>query len=186
MKQATLLILFAAIFSSAGSAAGIHSLKTSADSSLFKATVMQDMLEQIKKTIGTTEDFEMKAADVLNIEATIAHRKKYILYNPAFIESLQNATKDNWSVMALLAHEVGHHLNKHTSHRPYNRPKQELEADEFAGFVLYKLGATLQQSQNVMFFIARTEASKSHPARASRLQAIENGWRKAAAITTRS
>ena len=82
--------------------------------------------------------------------------------------------------MALLAHEVGHHLNGHTIKRSGSKPALELEADEFAGFVLRKMGASLEQSHEVMKYIARTEASKTHPARASRMIAIENGWNKAA------
>ena len=38
--------------------------------------------------------------------------------------------------MTLLAHEVGHHLNGHTIHRGGSTPELELEADEFAGFIL--------------------------------------------------
>jgi Zn-dependent protease with chaperone function len=82
--------------------------------------------------------------------------------------------------MALLAHEVGHHLNGHTLRRGGSKPALELEADEFAGYILGQLGATLQQSQNVMNYIAKDEASSTHPSRSSRMLAIEKGWDKAA------
>ena len=81
--------------------------------------------------------------------------------------------------MALLAHEVGHHLNGHTIRKGGSTPELELEADEFAGFILHKLGATLQQSQNVMNYIAKEKESKTHPSKDSRLSAIEKGWNKA-------
>jgi Zn-dependent peptidase ImmA (M78 family) len=141
---------------------------------------MQNILEQIKNVAGITKDFEIKEADVLNIEATIKHRKKYILYNSSFISSLNTAAKDKWSVIALIAHEIGHHMLLHTKKRGGSKPSLELEADEFAGSILYKLGATLEQSQNVMHFIAKTDASRTHPGRDARLIAIEKGWRKAA------
>jgi hypothetical protein len=64
-------------------------------------------------------------------------------------------------------------------------PKIELEADEFAGFVLHKLGATLQESQAVMKFIAKSQASKTHPARHDREEAIKAGWGNAGQITTK-
>ncbi len=83
--------------------------------------------------------------------------------------------------MTLLAHEVGHHLNGHTIHRGGSTPVLELEADEFAGFILYKLGATLKQSQNVIYYIAMEKASRTHPSKNSRLSAIEKGWNKASA-----
>ena len=88
-------------------------------------------------------DFELKEANVLNIEASISHRKRYILYNPTYITTLNNLTKNKWAVMALLAHEVGHHLNGHTIRKGGSTPELELQADEFAGFILHKLGATL-------------------------------------------
>jgi len=47
---------------------------------------------------------------------------------------------------------------------PVANPHIELEADEFAGFVLHKLGATLKESQEVMLYISTNEASKTHPA----------------------
>jgi hypothetical protein len=93
---------------------------------------------------------------------------------------LNTASKDKWSVIALIAHEMGHHMIGHTSRRGGSKPELELEADEFAGSILYKLGATLEQSQSVMHFIAKKEGSKTHPGRDARLSAIEEGWRKAA------
>ena len=115
-----------------------------------------------------------------NVEASITHRKRYILYNPSFINWINNATKDKWAAIALLAHEVGHHLNGHTIKKSGSKPALELEADEFAGFVLYKLGASLEQSQEVMKYIANAEATRTHPARGSRMIAIEKGWSRAA------
>jgi len=80
----------------------------------------------------------------------------------------------------VIAHEVGHHLNGHTIRKGGSTPRLELEADEFAGFVLYKLGASLEQAQEVMKYIATAKASSTHPSRASRMLAIEHGWDKAA------
>ena len=140
----------------------------------------QQLLSEIMNVVGLTPNFELKTAKVNNIEASISHRKRYILYNPEFISWITNVTKDKWAAIALLAHEVGHHLNGHTIRKSGSKPKLELEADEFAGFVLYKLGASLEQSQEVMKYIAQTKASRTHPARNSRMLAIQKGWNKAA------
>lgn len=181
MKQATILIaLLAIVCYTLANPVANSPQKTEGDSSMIKIATMQEMLFQIIHVIGVNENFELKEADVLNIEATISHKKRYILYNPVFITSLHNATRNKWSVMALLAHELGHHLNGHTIRKGGSSPALELEADEFAGFALYKLGATLGESQTVMHFIAKTEESKTHPSRTSRLQAIEKGWKRAA------
>ncbi len=144
----------------------------------------EEMLSQIMNVIGLTPNFELKEAKVDNIEASISHRKRYILYNPSFINWINDVTKDKWAALALLAHEVGHHLNGHTIRKTGSTPILELEADEFAGFVLYKLGATLSQAQEVMKYIARPKESATHPGRISRMQAIENGWNKASNTAT--
>ncbi len=140
----------------------------------------RQMLSEIMNAVGLHANFELREAKVTNIEASISHRRRYILYNPDFINWITKTTKSKWGAIALLAHEVGHHLNGHTIKRSGSTPILELEADEFAGFVLQKLGASLEQSQEVMKYIASSKASKTHPARNSRMLAIQNGWNKAA------
>lgn len=146
----------------------------------------QQLLQEIMNVTGLRADFELKEADVLNIQASVSHRKRYILYNPTYIDWLNKLTRDKWAVMALLAHEVGHHLNGHTIRKGGSSPSVELEADEFAGFVLHKLGATLEQSQKVMKYIAGINASETHPGRVARMLAIQNGWNKAAGTESSS
>jgi len=186
MKQATPLAVCIAIasfsFSLPARCSDQPGIKLSDDTTMMKVSTVQTMLQEIIDATGLHTDFELKEANVFNIEASISHRKRYILYNPAYITSLNNITKNKWSVMALLAHEVGHHLNGHTIRKGGSTPELELEADEFAGFILYKLGATLKQSQNVMYYIAKPKESKTHPSRNSRLIAIEKGWNRAAGL----
>ena len=140
----------------------------------------QQLLADILRITGVQSNFELKEAKVLNLEATISHRKRYILYNPSYITQLNNISHTKWAAMVLIAHEVGHHLNGHTMSKSGSTPELELEADEFAGFVMYKLGATLSQSQEVMHYIANAETSSTHPGRNARLLAIAKGWNKAA------
>ena len=136
------------------------------------------------QVIGLSPNFELKEAKVDNVEASISRRKRYILYNPDFIKWINGVTHDKWAGMMLLAHEVGHHLNGHTIRKGGSAPRLELEADEFAGFVLYKLGASLEQAQEGIKHIAKAKASATHPSRASRMLAIENGWNKASTADT--
>ena len=185
MKQATLLAVFIAItcYSFALPASRNSGPRVQpADTSWMRIASIQGMLREIMDATGLHTSFELKEANVLNIEASISHRKRYILYNPTYITSLNKISKNKWAVMALLAHEVGHHLNGHTIRKGGSTPALELEADEFAGFILYKLGATLAQSQNVMHYVAKAKASKTHPSKNSRLLAIETGWNRASAL----
>src|SRR5687768_8568138 len=181
MKQATILAVFITVshlgFTKPNPAPRFPE-KAYADS-VSRIPTVDELLSEIMSVTGLQTDFEIKEAKVLNIEACISHKKRYILYNPEFMDWINRATKDKWASIALIAHEIGHHLNGHTIRKGGSKPDVELEADEFAGFVLYKLGASLKQAQEVMIYIAKTEASSTHPARASRMKAIQKGWDRA-------
>ncbi len=188
MKQAPLLIaltFFSFVGFSRSKPLQLKSIRIHGytDTSFADINHAHEMLARIMEVVGLSPNFELKEAKVDNVEASISRRKRYILYNPDFITWINNITHDKWAAMVLLAHEVGHHLNGHTIRKGGSTPRLELEADEFAGFVLFKLGASLEQAQEVMKHIAKTKASPTHPSRASRMLAIENGWNKAAGIT---
>ena len=51
----------------------------------------------------------------------------------------------------------------------------ELEADKFAGFILYKLGASIEDSK-LAYSHLRIEGSISHPPRDARIAALANGY----------
>ena len=93
--------------------------------------------------------------------------------------------------MFILAHEVGHHINGHSldmllykSVEPKTlkqRRQQELEADEFAGFILAKLGGSLSEANQVISSISTNEDDSydTHPSRSKRLNAVKVGYDKA-------
>lgn len=181
MKQVLFFFLLIAGLSGSVQAepANISPNKLAGDSIATDIFTMQQLLQEIINISGVNTDLHLREADVLNLEASVSHRKKYISYNPSYINWLNTITGDKWAVLTLLAHEVGHHQKGHTTRRKSDRLAAELEADEFAGFILYKLGATLQQTQEVMKFIAKKEDSETHPGRASRILALKTGWEKA-------
>jgi len=55
----------------------------------------------------------------------------------------------------------------------------ELEADEFSGFVLRKIGATLSEAQTAMKVIGNDRATSTYPAADTRLASIAKGWKNA-------
>src|SRR5215467_10390633 len=139
----------------------------------------QKIVSDIMNATGLQGSFIIKAANVPNVEATIKHHEHYIFYNPVFINQVNAVTGNKWASIFILAHEVGHHVEGHKLAEIKDRPDVELQADQFAGFVLCKMGATLQQAQLAMYYISDTKASRSHPGRADRLTAIEKGWTRA-------
>lgn len=177
MRQAIFLFVFI-VSALISSASPVNEGRTVYSDTVAKIPGAPEMLQQIINATGLQPNFELREANVLNIEAVISHRKRYIYYNPTYIDRLNKLAKNKWAAMALLAHEVGHHLNGHTIKRKGSSPPLELEADEFAGFILHQLGATLEQSQEVMSYVAKDQASSTHPGRNARLLAIEKGWNK--------
>lgn len=146
--------------------------------------VTQGIVTNIMSVIGLKPNFELRVANVPNAAAVLIKGKRYILYNPKFMEDITTATGTNWAAISILAHEIGHHLNGHTLDNVGSRPKTELEADEFSGFVLRKMGATLEEAQAVMGIIASLKGSHTHPAKSDRLAYIATGWNNAAPQAT--
>lgn len=124
-------------------------------------------------------NFELRAADVPNAAAVIQNGKRYLLYNPQFMRQMESETNSKWSGKSIMAHEIGHHLEAHTLDNDGSRPQTELEADSFSGFIIGKLGATLDEATLVMRHIGSPYGSDTHPARNDRVHAITRGWQSA-------
>ena len=138
-----------------------------------------DITAKIISVIGLKPNFEVKAARVPNAAAVVYQRKRYVLYNPTFINSLVKKAGNEWAAVSVLAHEIGHHLNGHTLENHGSKPDQELEADEFSGFVLRRMGASLTEAQVAMKIAANARETATHPAKYDRLAAIQSGWKNA-------
>jgi len=137
------------------------------------------IIKAILNVIGLKANFEIKPANIPNATAIIQKDKRYILYNPSFISSINNSLHTNWASISILAHEIGHHLNGHTLVKGGSNHKVELECDEFSGFILRKMGASLKEAQAAVNGLCRDKEFPTHPGKKSRLKAIERGWKKA-------
>ncbi|MDB5205806.1 MAG: rane-binding protein [Flavisolibacter sp.] len=136
----------------------------------------KQIAQQIIDAVGLKPSFEIQPANIENAAAVVYGGKRYVLYNPTFINNLIKTTGTEWAAISVLAHEIGHHLNGHTVSARGSQPALELEADEFSGFVLRKMGATLLQAQSAMKTLASARASRTHPGQYDRLTSIEKGW----------
>lgn len=139
----------------------------------------QEVLNDILSHVGLRANYIIEPASVPNAAAVIRDQQRYILYNQRFIQSVKNDTRTNWSAVSILAHEIGHHLNGHTVQSGGNWHKMELESDEFSGFILRKMGASLTDAQAAMNLLASANGSMTHPGKSDRLLAIERGWNQA-------
>ena len=157
---------------------------------------VERLVAQIVEKFGMKNAFLIIPCDrTPNAQATIDQNgRPYILYNPEFLKSVKSlnftttsipTNVTNWETLTILAHEIAHHLNYHlvNPHPDATFRSMELEADETAGFILYKLGATLEESQRAMRSASVSiEGSYTHPPRAQRLEAIRKGWEKAKSV----
>ncbi|MBL7764023.1 MAG: M48 family metalloprotease [Chitinophagaceae bacterium] len=144
-------------------------------------SILAAMLDSIK----WKENFSVREQNgIQNAYATIINRQRWIVYDNNFLEDIDAYTSTKWASISVLAHEMGHHYYNHVVSNSGSTPPKEIEADAFSGYVMQRLGATLQQSVAAMQAIASDQASSSHPGKKDRVDAITRGWNSAKANTT--
>ncbi len=150
-------------------------------------------IEDILSVIGAKNRFVVQPCDNINNAAAVTMQGiRYIFYNPNFLNSISSGRYS--SNLFILAHEVGHHINGHsqdivmllsdyapTSNTLSEQRIEELEADEFAGFIMGKLGHSLSSMQNTLRGVADNgdDTYSTHPSLSKRLKAVETGYNKA-------
>jgi tetratricopeptide (TPR) repeat protein len=159
----------------------------------------QKALDKIIAVTGISKRFALyQCSGINNCEAITFRGIRYIFYDPNFMKSI-TATAGSWTNLSILAHEVGHHVNAHSLDwlalasgeiqgiTLEQKRQQEIEADEFSGFVLAKLGATLIQAQAAIKLASDEgdDTYSTHPSRSKRISAIERGYNQAKGLTTK-
>jgi hypothetical protein len=140
----------------------------------------QEIVKNMLDTIRWKENFRLKEENgINNAYATVIRNIRWIIYDNNFLENLDQYASTKWASISVIAHEIGHHYYNHVVSGTGSTPPKEIQADEFSGYVMGKLGATLQQSVAAMQAIASDKASASHPAKKDRIAAITKGWNSA-------
>ncbi len=141
----------------------------------------QDIVAKILQANVLPQNFIIKSADCNNALATTVGRQRYILYSTSFLENFKKDARTKWASYCVLAHEIGHHLSNHDLEEtdPKIRRRYELEADRFAGGIMYRLGATLDEAQAGINTFSLENASSTHPPKRARLEAVAVGWKQA-------
>jgi hypothetical protein len=141
-------------------------------------------LNNMRSLINWQENFQVRQQNgINNAYATIINNQRYIVYDNRFLESLDQYAGTKWASISVLAHEMGHHYYNHVVDGSGSSLPKELEADFFSGYMMAKMGASLEQAKAAMSQIASPRASASHPGKADRLTAIANGWNSASGAT---
>lgn len=153
------------------------------------------LVDTILGVVGIQNNFIVKQCPgSKGVYAAEINNLRFILFDDEYVESLTN--NDKWTSILILAHEVGHHVNGHpldyllqsvpdiSEWALMKKRKKELEADEFAGFVLAKLGGPIEVGVNLFNKIASDDDDtyKTHPKSHKRIKAFEKGYNKANSI----
>ena len=139
---------------------------------------VQTWITDICAAGGVSQNFEVIQASVENVAAIYdpTTNKRYLLFSQNFIEKATRA-----SVYAALAHEIGHHVSEHRLTAAM-RNVEELEADEFMGYVLQKLNGfgALEMAQKTIDILPTSYPSVISPEK--RREAIKTGWQRAESL----
>jgi hypothetical protein len=146
------------------------------------------LLNEIVINTGLNVNFELvEASDPAfsfqsvtnNIFAFQSNGKKYIVYDINFLRLVKDTTGSIWPVLLMFAHEVSHHLfllNEHTEAAPL---KVELDADEFAGFILRRFDGPKESIYKIINYLKGVYVEDNfHPKVLNRQNSMLRGWER--------
>ncbi|MGV4796251.1 hypothetical protein [Rhizobium sp. F40D2] len=138
----------------------------------------ESVISKICSSIALPPKFKLVAVDDpgINAIAEIDGTDRFILYDRAYMSTVSASGLQTWPSLAVIAHEIGHHLCGHTLTTDGSRPPLELEADHFAGFALARMGAAQTDALQLWSSIIPDVVSSTHPPRSQRIDAARSGW----------
>jgi hypothetical protein len=147
------------------------------DNTLLKNDIAayKTVVNVIRET-GLAQNFVILPGNVEKVTAFVQDNERILEYNPEFMQKLEGDT--NWHGISVLAREIGHHLSNHDLKGGESTMEEELEADKYAGFVLQKMGATLQEAISALEKSA-SENTSSKSSLNGRLASLSSGWKNA-------
>jgi len=185
LLQNTILIfgqdrIFSCSYNSDNFSHGCDIINANSDNNIYDQNVHQKVRE-ILTHIALPTNFILAKCDGIDnaIAYTDPSGSRYIIIDERWISSFSS---NNWFIISVLAHEIGHHLSGHTIKAPTSlseRRERELEADKFSGFILKKMGANLDQSLtsiNILVPNDYNDVNSTHPTRNKRISAITKGF----------
>lgn len=131
----------------------------------------------IIRETGLAQNFVILPGDVQNVKAYIENNERVLEYNPEFMEKLQGDT--NWPGISVLARQIGHHLSNHELENGEPTIQEEIEADKYAGFVLYKMGADLDEAIAALEISMKEDSLNKGISKNARLASLTKGWNNA-------
>jgi hypothetical protein len=125
--------------------------------------------------------YSAKVGEHLGV-ACVDNGKTTILFDPGELNRIIKSSASEWIVKSIFAHEAGHHHRNHIIKKT-KQANKELEADETAGVILAKLGASLREAKGAYSEwigedkVYIEEGITEYPLPSQRLDSLEKGWR---------
>jgi len=194
MKKLLLVLLFFPLVSFGQTKDAMEICLAFQSRSFYSDSEAEKALGEILSVTGLKKNFILTPCDgVENATAISVKGERYIFYNKNFMKNIGGSSSN----IAILAHEVGHHLNNHARDitmyvggviEPDSKEVsrgQELEADEFAGFVMGRLGYSLNEAKQPFYRISNNndDSYSTHPSRDKRLASITKGYNNGKVVT---
>ena len=195
MKKLLLVLLFVPLISFGQTKDEIQLCIAFQSRSFSSDTEADNALGKILSVTGLKKNFTLTACDGINNALAVSLKgERYIMYDKNLMKNIGGSSSN----LAILAHEIGHHLNNHARDitmyiggviEPDSKEvsrRQELEADEFAGFVMAKLGYSLNEAKEPFYKLSSNndDSYSTHPSRDKRLKAITEGYERAGGNST--
>lgn len=141
----------------------------------------KNQISEILNFSGLPSNFQVLKSkkEISNAFAASFQNQRLIVFDEKLLNNVEQGSTEYWSSMSILAHEIGHHLAGHTLSGEGSSHQTEQEADRFSGFVLFKMGASLEEAKYALNKIGTETDTRSHPSKEKRLRYIEEGWKEA-------
>lgn len=147
------------------------------------------IVNEILGTLSLEKNFKVYVGNINNAVATTIDDERLIILDNSFLQKMETQSANKYASYFIIAHEIGHHLNGHLSNSSYDKVFwSELEADNFAGSVLFKLGIAANVINDVVTLIAPKYVNPlkdTHPEWQARMKAGINGYCKAYFMDTK-
>lgn len=142
------------------------------DAELYRFSSSEEVAARVKEISELAHaalDFQLIQANVENVTAVVDGETRYLLYSLDFIEK-----SSPLEITGTLAHEMGHHAHAHSLSEE-RRSVEELEADQFMGYVLSRKGFP---KPDITAFLKKMPSSYNVPYEA-RWAAVLEGFERA-------
>ena len=157
---------------------------------------MRDRLSELIERTGLRKDRFVATGDPGNIARDKWERnavaytcqdsdgtiKKAIMWDSAFMREMDDRAGTSWASVAILGHEIAHHINSDTVQTTMSGRKsreQELYADRWAGYTLAQL--EVEEEDAVAVFGHLGPGGDTHPPSTERVEWASEGWSEGAA-----